>query len=92
MREHDDDMLERFFVQMSKKSLQPTDRIPAYIQSVADDASDEQIAEMAEVSEYKTAVSTLLNDKEDSAALERYKSAVRQLLLASQAPCATESL
>jgi len=84
----DDDAL--MGVQMSSKSWQPTERIPAYIESLAKEPSDEQIVELAEVSEYKTAISSLLNDSEDLASLERYKNAVKQLLIPPQAHCATE--
>jgi len=70
--------------QMSSKSSQPTDRIPAYIQSLPAEPSDEQIVELAEVSEYKTAISSLMNDVEDLSSLEKYKNAVLQLLLPAQ--------
>jgi len=75
---------------MSSKSSQPIDGIPAYIQSLPAEPSDEQIVELEEVSEYKTAISSLLNDAEDLAALEKYKKAVKQLLLPTQDQCATE--
>jgi len=75
---------------MSSKSSQPTERIPAYVQSLPEEPSDEQIVELADVSEYKEAISYLLNDSEDLASLERYKNAVRQLLIPSQASPATE--
>jgi len=77
-------------IQMSSKSLQPTDKVPAYIQSLPAEPSDEQIVELGEVSEYKTAISSLLNDMEDLAALEKYKNAVKQLLLPPQNQCTTE--
>jgi len=80
----------RVCAQMSGKSSQPADRIPAYIQSLPAEPSDEQIVKLAEVSEYKTAISSILNDKEDVAALEKYKNAVRQLLMPSEDQCATE--
>lgn len=76
--------------EMSSKSSQPTDGIPAYIQSLPAEPSDEQIVELAEVSDYKTAISSLLNDTEDLAALEKYKNAVKQLLLPTRDQCATE--
>jgi len=75
---------------MSSKSSQPTERIPAYVQSLPEEPSDEQIVELVEVSEYKAAISYLLNDSEDLASLERYKNAVRQLLIPPQAPPAAE--
>jgi len=75
---------------MSNKSTQPTERIPAYIQSLPDVPTDEQIDELAEVSEYKSAISSLLNDSEDISALERYKNSVKQLLLPAQEQCTTE--
>jgi len=75
---------------MSSKSSQPAERIPAYVQSLPEEPSDEQIVELAEVSEYKAAISYLLNDSEDLASLERYKNAVKQLLIPSQVPPLTE--
>ena len=81
----DDDDVALMCVQMSSKSSQPTERVPAYIQSLPEEPSDDQIVELAEVSEYKTAISSLLNDAEDLASLERYKNAVKQLLLPSHA-------
>ena len=75
---------------MSCKSSQPAERIPAYVQSLPEEPSDEQIVELAEVSEYKAAISYMLNDTEDLASVERYKNAVRQLLIPSQAPPVTE--
>jgi len=70
---------------MSSKSSQPADSVPAYIQSLPAEPTDEQIVELAEVSEYKTAISSLFNDSEDLDSLERYKNAVKQLLLPPQA-------
>ena len=75
---------------MSSKSSQPAERIPAYVQSLPEEPSDEQIVELAEVSEYKAAISYLLNDSEDLASLERYKNAVKRLLIPSQVPPLTE--
>jgi len=75
---------------MASKSSQPTDRIPKYIQSLSGEPTDEQIVELAEVSEYKTAISSLMNDTEDMSALEKYKKAVVHLLLPQHDQSATE--
>ena len=67
-----------------------SERTPAYIQSLSDEPTDEQIVELPEVSEYKTAMSSVMNDSEDLAALERYKNAVKQLLIPTQTECVAE--
>lgn len=77
-------------IEKSSKCSQPAERMPAYIQSLPDEPSDEQIVELSEVSEYKTAISSLMNDSEDLATLEKYKNAVKQLLLPTQPHCAAE--
>jgi len=74
---------------IQRSRLQPADSVPAYIQSLAEEPTDEQIVELAEVSEYKTAISSLLNEMEDLDSLERYKNAVKQLLLAPEASAST---
>jgi len=75
---------------MSGQSSSVSEKIPSFIQSLPDEPTDEQIVELAEVSEYKTAISSLMNDAEDLTALEKYKNAVRQLLIPAQAQPATE--
>jgi small subunit ribosomal protein S35 len=59
--------------------------LPTCLRQVTSNATDEQIVKLPEVVEYKTAISELLNDGENMATLERYKKAVKQLLLSPAA-------
>jgi len=79
-------------VQKTSQNSESTETVPSYIESLPGEPTDEQIVELAEVCEYKTAISALLNDSEDLASLDRYKNAVKQLLLPMQAECPAEQI
>ena len=77
------DMSFIFYVQVASKSQDAISRLPVCLRSVPDDVTDEKLVKLPDVVEYKDAVSELLNEGENLTALNRYKSAVKRLLLSS---------
>jgi len=68
-----------------KKSVDDKEKskTPACVESLPSQPSDEDIVRLAQVQEYKTAVTELLNEGEDVRSLDRYKNAVKRLLFSS---------
>jgi len=70
-------------VQVASKSEDAISQLPVDLQSVSDDVTDEKLIKLPDVVEYKEAVSELINEGENLTALNRYKCAVKRLLLSS---------